>query len=124
MQRLKSLILLGMFILPICTSADTYYLEITPKVDNGAYQMRINDTVTFQVKGYQKNEKTEKDSQIEIDKVWWNFDKEILTKMNSRQNSITLKAAKLGVSDLTAIGMVRNYNCAKTITILVKDKER
>lgn len=122
MQRIKSLILLGIFVLPVCASPVTYYLDITPGENSQIYQMNINESVTFQVKGFKKEEGSEQVSEVKIDKAWWKFDKETLVKVNSGQNFVTLKAKKSGVSELTAIGMVENYNCTQTITILIKDK--
>lgn len=111
-----------MFVLPICTQQVTYRLDITPKKDNDTYEMELNTIITFKVVGYEKKEDTAVESEVRIDKLWWSFDKETLNKVNSSPSSITLKAVKAGVSNLTAIGMVKNQSYAKTITILVKDK--
>lgn len=126
MRKINPLLLLTIFAIPICTATSvTYRIDITPVQDNEIYEMSVNDTVTFQVAGYQKNEETNIESSASIDKVWWNFDKEILTKVNSNaSNSITLKAIKPGASKLTAIAMVKNHNCTETITILVKESEQ
>ena len=122
MRRLNSLVLLAMFVLPICTSPITYRIDIAPKDNNDTYIVELNTTVTFNVTGYEKNEETTAEVEVQIDKLWWNFDKEILAKVNSSSSSITLKATKPGASNLTAIGMVKNQSCTKTITILVKDR--
>lgn len=121
MQRLKSLILLAIFALPICTSEATYRIDITPKTDNAIFETELNTSVTFNVTGYEKKADAATEAQVKIDKLWWNFDKEILSKVNSGPSAITLKAVKSGASKLTAIAMIKNHNCTKTVTLLIKD---
>lgn len=122
MHCFSSLVLLTMFVLPICTSPSTYRVDIVPKTNNNIWEMELNTTATFNVIGYEKKEGETAETEVKIEKLWWKFDKEVLTKTNSTANSITLKAIKSGVSKLTAIGMVKNQSCTKTITILVRDK--
>lgn len=123
MRGLRSLAILGIFALPLCTQAIAYYLDIKPVAENGIYEMNVNSTVTFRAEGFQQDENTGQVSPVGVEKTWWDFDKEFLIKLNSARDSITLKATKSGVSKLTAIGMVNNHNCTKTITILVKEKK-
>jgi len=115
---------LVVFALPICASTVTYYIDITPKADNDAYQMNLNDTTVFAVKGYKNDGKSEVPEQVKITKVWWEFDKDILAKTGATPNSITLKANKTGTSKLTVRTMLENSNCIKTITVMVREPLR
>lgn len=121
MRSIKSLVALGIFILPLCTQPVTYRIDITPRDSNDLFEMEVNTTVTFNVVAYKEEEDATTETEVAIDKLWWNFDKSTLTKISSSLNSITLKATKSGISNLTAIAMLKNQNCAKTITILVKE---
>ena len=80
MRYFNFLVILGMFVLPICATAVTYYIDISPRENNDLYQMNVNETVTFYAKGYEKNDEVVLPR--EIDKVWWDFDKVILTKID------------------------------------------
>lgn len=122
MRRIRSLVFLAFFVLPICTSPSTYRIDIAPQTNNDIYEVELNVSVTFNVTGYEKKVAETAETKVAIDKLWWNFDKDILIKVNSTADSITLKANKAGSCNLTAIAMIKNQKCSKIITVLVKDK--
>jgi hypothetical protein len=110
-----------MFALPVCISPATYRIDITPQAANDIFGMELNATATFKVTAYEKKEDATIETEVNLDKLWWNFDKQILLKVNSTSTSVTLKATKSGVSKLTATAMIQNHSCTKTITILVRE---
>ena len=120
MRFLKSSLAFGIFALPLCTQIVDYSLEIKPQTDNDIYQMSVNSTVTFQAQASGRNSETDEIVSVEIDRAWWDFDKDILVKISSDKNSITLKATKEGVSQLTVNATMNNRAFTKSITILVK----
>jgi hypothetical protein len=81
--------------------------------------MDVNETVTFQAQGFQKDEVTGEVASSDLGKVWWDFHKGLFSKISSNTHTITLKAIKPGGSTLTAVGMVKDQSYTKTITIIV-----
>ena len=120
MRFLRSLLAFGIIALPLCTQIVDYSLDIKPQTGDAIYEMSINSTVTFQAQGSGKNAETNEIVSVEISRSWWNFDKNILVKVSSDKESITLKAVKSGVSKLTVNIEMNNQPFTKSITILVK----
>lgn len=119
MRGLRSFIVLGLLALPICDSTALYKIEITPESENGIYRMQPNDTMTFHAQGIKTDAETGGESEAPITKIWWNFSKDVLIKTASSGNSITLKAAKAGATQLSVSVMVDNYSFTRTVTILI-----
>lgn len=120
MRCLRSIMAFMIFALPVCISAASYRIEISPKTENHLFEMRLQDTATFSVTGYGKEDESAEEAVVSIDKVWWSFDKQVLAKVNSDGNSITLRAIRAGTSELKASAVIKNSSCAESITILVK----
>ena len=117
-QRLNFLIFSGIFAVIVCAQPATYRVDISPRQDD-IYEMELNKTVTFYAKGYGKKPDAAIETEVNIDKLWWDFDKAILEKSGSDSRSITLKAIKEGASTFTCMAMVKNADCSRSITIMV-----
>lgn len=120
MRFSRALCACAVFALPLCASIVDYSLEIKPQTGSDVYQMSLNAITTFQIQGSGKDAETKHLVTVEIDKAWWSFDKDILAKITSGRNSITLKAIRTGSAQLTVNAMMNNRAFKKAITILVK----
>ena len=121
----KMLVMMSLISLPVCTTIpENYYLKITPATDTKVAQMRINDTVRFQVSGMQENKEDNTKIEVSVDKAWWDFNKEILQRTVGDKASITLKAIKPGASELKCTAMIDNRNVESSITILIREETK
>ncbi len=101
----------------LCVSGD-YFIEISPNNEPNFYEIRLNDTVRFEVIGYRKGEASNTLVTLE-DKVWWEYDKRLLEKVSSDTDkaSIRLKAIREGVSELSAATLIKSNHCKKGMNI-------
>jgi len=103
--------------LAVCVSGE-YFIEITPNSEPNYYEMKINDSRAFTVSAYEKGEKENSLTGLE-EKVWWEYDKSLLEKLSSDETSITLKAIREGISELSATTIVKTQHCQKKINIAI-----
>jgi hypothetical protein len=121
MHYIRALIFFGAVALPVCTQGVTNYVDIRPRTENNIYQMKVNGTVVFQAKAFQKDDTSGSITAAALSKVWWAFDKQLLQKTKATEHSITLTAIKSGVCNLTLRGIVNNQIFEKNITVLIKN---
>lgn len=120
MRFLRSLLMLGVFALPLCSSTMEYTVEIKPQSDNGIYETAVNSVVTFRAQGLGKDAVTSEIVSVGVDRAWWSFDRRMLLKVSSQKDSITLKAIRTGTCELKVSACVDNHSLTESITILVK----
>lgn len=101
-----------------CVDGGEYLIEISPSIEEGYYEMKIGDIVTFEVTAYERNENSKTLISLE-EKIWWEYDKRLLEKVSSDENSIRLKAIREGVMRLGATTIIKNNHCQKKINISI-----
>ncbi len=111
------LALIGLILQPTC--GYQYFVKIQPAGETEVFQMKVGDTVTFQLDTFKKTEEGDVPVQVEIDKTFWNFNKRILEKKYSDNYTIQLKAVKIGTAALEVTTFIKNSQDIKNLTILV-----
>lgn len=117
----KNIFALAFLGLTICASNE-YFIEINPNNGEAPYEMKLGEAKTFVVSGYQKTADTDTLVGLE-DKIWWEFDKSLLEMVSQDQDgsSITLKAIKPGIGELSAATLIKTNLCQKKIIIVVAE---
>jgi hypothetical protein len=104
-------------VISLCVSGE-YFIEISPNNEPDYYEMKLGEIVTFEVVAYEKGESVNSIVGLE-EKVWWEYDKRLLEKASSDETSITLKAIREGIAQVSATTLIKNNHCQKEIGISI-----
>lgn len=117
-----SIVLIAMFLFSQLAPASE--IEIKPVVEGENYYiMQLNQTQTFTAYGFGWDSDTQqKIPDIEIKEIHWTFDSRFLELVQSKDNTITLKAIKDRTSRLTVTGKIDGETVTKTIFIVIERK--
>ena len=97
-------------------------IQIKPVIEGENYYiMKLNETQTFTAYGFGWDSDTQqKIPDKEIKSIQWSFDQRFLELVQTKDNTITLKAIKDRTSRLTVTGEVEGKSVTKTIFIVIE----